>query len=247
MSDDRKERPRHFEPVESAIEAKAFLTEGIKTLASTIIWTRNQEFNFNTYISGEDDFRGRIFTWIPKDFDVAKFKSELDKKNDHECYFSMSLVSANIFFKTQFLSADRDKMIFNKPTQIFKVQRRADYRLPIPEGFHVMVSFFDPANPDHRTQKKILDISGGGIAVQIAPDELSIYKLGIILKGLEFRVKNRLMKTNAEVRYSKAPQAGQKNKHPRIGLKFTDLPLADAQFIRAYVLEESRKHFSRFM
>jgi hypothetical protein len=244
---EKTEAPRDFEPVENLTEGLGMIREGAKTLASAMIWTKNQEHVINTHVSVFSDAGQCFYCWTPKGFDSRKFIDELKKLGEKECFFSISLLRANVFFKAQFLGVDHAGLQFKLPGKVFKVQRRKDLRLPIPDSFTIKVDFNDPLTPDTRTTKKVLDISASGLAFVIDADEVPMYPTGLVLKDLTFTVRNKTIKTGAEIRHSRALRPDGRHKGHAVGVLFKDIRPGESQHIAGFVFEESRKYFSRFI
>ncbi len=97
MSDEQK--PRDFVPVDDAAEAKRLLREATKSLASTIIWTRNQEHVLNTHLTHQSESTKEFYAGIPRDFNAGRMIDEMKKLAINECFFSVSLTRAIVFFK----------------------------------------------------------------------------------------------------------------------------------------------------
>lgn len=244
------------------------ILEGVKSFASCTIWTRNQEHLLRTYLSSFDETTGKIHAWIPKEFDVSKFihdvkikpiqESRLSDPSDMptpDCYFSVSLATANIFFKALFDGVDGEGLRFFAPTNVYKVQRRKDFRMPIPDGYAVIAEFNDPIFEERRLKKKIMDVSAGGLAFIVEEDEAPMFTIGMMIPNIEFKIKSRKIVATGEVRHMRtiAPQgtatAGAKSrlKGVKVGVQFKHIAERDIQFIAAYVFEESRKYFTKLI
>jgi hypothetical protein len=240
-------RPRDFIPVTDAVEARKFLKEGAKTLASCMIWTKDQKHVINTHLSGLSDADLALFVWIPTDFDPKALVDTLAADGSSECFFSVSLQRANVFFKTPLLGYDEQGFKFRVPEQLYKVQRRKDLRFPIPEGYVLKVEFQDPLFPETRLVKKVLDISASGMAIWIADSEEAMFHPGMIIHKVSFTVRSKRITCDAEVRHIKLMALESKTPGVKMGVLFRNLKQVDAQVIATYVFEESRKFFSKFI
>ncbi|HAR41328.1 MAG TPA: hypothetical protein DCS07_01645 [Bdellovibrionales bacterium] len=241
-----KTPPKEFEPIKDRAEAVRLLKEGAKTFASVMIWTRNQATIVNTHLKlfmEQDDL---LYFQVPPELDVKKFIFEVESTS-RECFFSASLAYANVFFKTKFYGLDKAGLLFHFPDQVFKVQRRKDLRLKIPDGYVLKAEFNDPLNPEGVISRKVFDLSAGGLSVLTDSADESVYVKGLLLKNLAFVIRSRKIVVDAEVKHCKIIVLGAGKKMLKVGLIFRNLRGADSQVIAAHVFEESRRYFLRFL
>ncbi len=234
-----------FQPVGNPAEAETLLHEAVKTHASTLLWTPNQEHNINTYLSMISKVDQVIYAWVPPGLDPAKFMDDLASRSITDCFFSISLARANIFFKSRFVGIDKAGLRFKTPGAVFKVQRRKDLRFRIPDGHVLKAEFEDPVMPGTTLVKKILDLSAGGIAILVTEAEAPMFTKELTIQHLTFTFAGRKVTCNAEVRHA-APHPDQA-RFPgiKVGLLFKNIREADVQFIASAVFEESRKYFMK--
>jgi hypothetical protein len=238
---------REFELIKDEAAAQALLKEGSRTLASATIWTKNQEHVVSTHLGVYSEAERILYAWAPKDFHLGKFMDFLVKAGTNDCYFSVSLSRANIFFKTPFAGHDQGGIKFKIPQQIYKVQRRKDLRMPIPDGYVMKVDFRDPLFPDTIMTRKVLDISAGGISIRVGKMEEAVFQPGLVLNDLALFVRSRHIVCSAEIRHVRALPPESPTPGIKVGLAFLNLKQADVQHLAQYVFEETRKFFSRFM
>lgn len=212
-----------------------------------MIWTKNQERVINSHVSVYSDSGKCFYCWAPKEFDPRQFSDELKESGETDCYFSISLMRANIFFKAKYLGFDHAGLQFGLPEKVFKVQRRKDLRFPIPDGHVLKIDFSDPLSPDKLINKKCVDLSASGMAFLIEEEEVPLYPVGLMLENMTFTVRNRQISTAAEIRNTRPTRAEARKKGIVVGVVFKNLKAADNQHIAAYVFEESRKYFSKFI
>ncbi len=246
MSEDFR-TPREFQPIESIAEGLKLLKEGCKTLSSAMIWTKDQQQVLNSHLSVFSESTSSFYCWAPHDFDSATFIANVETSPDRECFFSVSLHRANIFFRSSFFALDTAGLLFKFPTKIFKVQRRNDVRLPMHDFLSMRVHFRDPLYPEKETIQKVLDVSAGGMAFLIKEEDASLYPVGLTLNDFLFKVGNRSFKIRAEISNCRKLRDERHKGQFGVGVKFKDLRAADTQHIAAWVFEESRKYFTRFV
>ncbi len=212
-----------------------------------MIWTKNQERVINTHLSVYSDSGKYFYCWAPKEFDPGLFNDELKQSGERDCYFSISLMRANIFFRAKYLGFDHAGLQFGLPEKVFKVQRRKDLRFPIPDGHVLKVDFSDPLTPGKPITKKCMDISASGMAFLVEEEEAPLFPVGLMLENMTFNVRGRDITVVAEIRNTRPTRADSRKKGVVVGVVFKNMRAADSQHIAAYVFEESRKYFSRFI
>ncbi len=243
------EKPREFQPINDPKAILGYLKEGVEILASTAIWTKNQEHLIQSYIRHLDPENRLIHTIIPGGFDLNPLNSILTQTPPVDFFFSLSLLSSNIFFKTVFKGSDKTDLKFELPKQIFKVQRREFVRSPIPGGVTLQIKFQNPNASQKQIIKKVHDLSGGGFSFMVTNEDVALYKPGHILKNIELTLNHMHIKAEAEIRYIGKPSLASDTAPPemKVGLKFTQLSNNDREGIIFHVFEESRKYYSKFL
>lgn len=227
-----------FKLVEDPQEATDLLTEGARSLASAFMWTKGREVHMQSHLQVFEPRDGLLYFTTPAHFDVSTFQTELIKQETSDCLFSLSLSSANLFFKAGYLGIDEGGLKFKRPKEVYKVQRRKTMRLILPESTLLRIDFQDPSFPTKRMQRKVIDISAGGAGIEVSPTDRALFPVGSYLEDVNLSVKGRFIKARAEVRHLKGS---------KLGVLFHGLKVADEQWIASYVFEETRKIFQRFM
>ena len=142
-------------------------------------------------------------------------------------------------------------MKFFSPLEIFKVQRRKDFRAPIPDGYVMYVTFTDPLIPNKEVKAKVFDISAGGLSLVIPHEEEAGFEPKKILKNMKLTLKNHDIECEGEIRYTQdlatRTHVTKMIEGIKVGIKFNKIKEADTQKIASYVLEESRKYFTRYV
>jgi hypothetical protein len=241
------EKPREFQPVEDPAEARKLLKEGSRTLASVMIWSKEQKHVLNTQLSVLHEAEKILYVSIPAEIEPDQFMDQLTALGSLDCFFSVSLTRANVFFKAKYLGHDDGGFRFEAPSALYKVQRRKDMRLFIPFGRVVKVELQDPTFPEQKLSKKIFDISAGGLSFVATEAEAPLFQQGSLLKNMFFSIGSRKITVDGEVRHVRAQAPDSANPGHKIGVLFTRISSGDAQWIAAYVFEESRKIISNFM
>jgi hypothetical protein len=236
---------RNFELVEDSAEADRFLREAGKTFSSVMLWTKDQEEVVNSRISLYSDSTGNFYVAAPKGFDARKFMDDLATRENQDVFFSISLVRANLFFKTRLVGVGTAGMQFAKPDRLYKVQRRRDLRFRIPDGMALPMEHQDPLFPESLLKRKVIDISAGGLGFLIPYDEEPVYPVGLLLKGLRFTLNGRAFSLDAEIRHVQVLPAEGRFQGVKVGVRFKDIRQADNQWIASYVFDQSRRYFTK--
>lgn len=238
---------REFVPVPSGPETTVLLKEAVKTNASTIIWTKNQEGVYNTHLSALDEKAKTLHAAIPPDSSSEMFHEAVKKSGIKDCFFSISLSRANVFFKVSFVGYDSGFLRFSYPESVYKVQRRENFRLPIPDGYTVYAEFQDPLFQENRIKKRVIDISAGGFSFLVAPSEDCIFESNTRIRNIMIRLKDRPIVAEGCVRHVKTLPSNFRVQGTKVGVVFEKIKPQDVQFIAAYVFEESRKYVTKFL
>ena len=119
--------------------------------------------------------------------------------------------------------------------------------MAIPEGYVMKVSFPDPLGTEGPFERKVIDISAGGLSFGISEAELPLFPTDLKLNALSFTIAGRKIQTDAEIRHARLEPATSRRKGGRVGVKFRGPSQADTQHIAQWVFEESRRFLSRFL
>jgi len=247
LSDAGKGAPQGFQPVEDPKDAQAALRDAAKEFAEATIWSENQQHLINSHVTVVDIPEGYLWAWTPKDYDPKHLMDDLARRKISDLYFSVSMSRSVIFFKTKFHGFDGKGLKFGLPAKIFKVQRRKDFRFPIPDGHVLKLDYEDPLFPDSRVTRKALDLSAGGISFVVREGEDAVYQEGLDLRGISFALRGRKITCDGVIKHIKPLSARSRAQGIKIGVEFTKINPSDAHYIAAYVFEESRKYFSRLV
>lgn len=228
-------------------DARKFLKEAVRTIASTMVWSKEQKHVITTDIRAFDEQGKMLTVWVPTGTDPAAFVAQLQALGSMDCYFSLSLTRANVFFKSRCLGHDANGFRFALPEKVFKVQRRKDTRLMIPYTHTVRAEMPDPLFPNQRLSRKVFDVSTGGISLIVTDAEGAMFQAGLQLKGITFSIRSRLIKVDGEVKHLRPQPTGSTAPGVKVGIQFTRVDAGDAAWIGAYIFEETRKYVSKIL
>lgn len=234
-----------FKPIKNPDEAKAIFREAKTNLSSTLVWTKNRTLEFHGHVFEILEFDGVLTIWHPKEVDPMAFEEALIRSSSREACFSVSLSGAHIFFKAYYLGFDSQGLRFQLPKEIFKIQRRTNFRMPIPDGQTIKVRYRYPLDPTKPIERKALNISAGGLAFDIESGDRILYSEGQQLIDFKFRIGHHEIATEAEVRHIRQSKDRTGKGYFVIGVQFKTLPARYSDAIAAYVFEESRKYYMK--
>jgi c-di-GMP-binding flagellar brake protein YcgR len=234
-------KPSEFELVQDPLEATKLLIEAGRTHAKALIWTKEQRHVFDSQLVAFDPEQKAVFAKVPTSMDPDQFLRELAELKIEECFFSVSLPRANIFFRTQCLGHELGSFRFTIPAKVFNVQRRRAMRLLIPYGHTLKAEMQDPSFPEQKLVRKIIDISANGVAFIAPTAEEALFPKGLVIKQFSFAISRRRITVEAEVRHLRAQPEDAADPGVKVGVEFRKLKPSDSQWIACYVFEESRK------
>ena len=235
---------RPFQLIDRPEELTEVVNEFLSGHASALIWTKDQEKSFNALVSNVSAAEGLLYVFTPGEFRKDLFLASLHETQG-ECFFSVSLTRANVFFKTKYLKYEENMgLVFQFPKQIFKAQRRKEMRFTAPAKSEI--AFEDPLTPGKFLKKPLLDVSAGGAAFVVSEADSALFFTGLKLRSISFVIESRVIKiTEAEVRHSMPMPVDSDHGGHKIGTQFSTVDSADLDWIRNYAFEQNKKMFAK--
>ncbi len=229
-----------FEPIRTQQETETLLAEAAQNHVPVLIWTKNQEEIIRTEILSFDPAGKLLVPKRPKGFDPKRFDDHLAQLGLTDCFFSVSLGRASLFFKTRYLSTTDAGLRFRMPEKMFKVQRRKDLRYRLPLTSSVLVQ--TPAS------YRLVDISASGLSFAIdakdGKSELPFSK-GEEISELRFTLEGQTFTCPAEVKSVRELSKPFPGETHHIGVAFVGLQPGKSQLIAGYIFDETRRLFSK--
>lgn len=184
---------------------------------------------------------------IPANFDHKKFEKDLTKLGNKRCYFSLSLARAMIFFMTDYQGIDADGLTFTYPDKVYKVQRRQDLRF-LAAGRTFSMEMEDPADSSRKIETKIFDLSASGLSFLVPYSEETPFKKGVTLRNISFGIRGKNVLVDARINHTQEHKPTPTSKPKiKVGVEFLGISVGDSSAIAAFVFEETRKVFSKFV
>lgn len=246
-------KPKFFEINDLAVIRKMFDVCVHHTIPFTF-WTRNQSFKFETTISEVFPNTGRIFVRQPPELSADDLEKALRDQGANEILGSFQLDSVNFFFRTTY-NEKLPNAILNLqiPNSVFKLQRRANVRIPLPRISAPKLTLlkpgveFDPSKPikdSDISAYRMLDVSAGGLSFAAPAAEKQLFAKGTKLFDMRFKLREKTLTLKGKVAYIGDAKNDKGQPILKIGVEFSELRPADEQVLVQFALEESRKLFS---
>ncbi|GEM_PF-1557996 len=215
-------------------------------------WFKEQSLRFESDFFQYLQHLKKLLIRLPIEVGEAAFSGAIKAQGTPQIFASFQIDTVNYFFKTDVLELMApDAFRIEIPKEIFKLQRRANLRIPFKRHEAPKVSCIHPDAANKKAildsdlmQFRMLDISAGGIALAVPTEQQEHMGLGRIIKDLRFQLKGTELNCTAIVRHHKAAENEQGKTFIRVGLQFTTLRPQNEKAIAQFVLEESRRMFS---
>lgn len=233
-----------FQPV-LADEGLKLLKEGCKTVAEGKVWTKSQIAGFSTQFLVLNLENQTLQVAPPLSAaDLEFFLNGIIASGDRECFINANLAKATVFFKVPFIGAEQGRLTFGIPKQVYKVQRRQYLRLPIPDGFVLKAEFILPLLADQKFLKKIIDLSAGGMGIEVTQEESLNFIPELKIPSIRFLLRSKQITAQGIVKHSRPINEGHRFKGIKIGIQLENLAQEDKNHIDQYVQTEARRFFT---
>ena len=141
----------------------------------------------------------------------------------------------------------RPAFVGSIPDTLLRLQRREFFRLatPIANPILLCTSIPRPDGP-HQLEVPLLDISGGGVGLMLAPEQASQLQIGDVLESCRITLPGEgLLATTLSVRnlFDVTTRSGAR--HVRVGCEYIDLPNARLSAIQRYITHVERERKAR--
>lgn len=137
----------------------------------------------------------------------------------------------------RFQGLEREVVALDYPKKVVRIQRRAHARFWVLGGYDLQVRMDAIEGPKRKVAKKLVDISAGGLAfLVVSPREASLFREGMIVRGLHLKLQNRDMVFDVEVRTHEETKRESQIQGIRVGVKFVNIAPEDVDWIQSFVL-----------
>ena len=234
-----------FQPVADHAEQKALFDEAIRQKTPVTLWTRKKEHILSEVHLLSFDTSAGLTLDAGTGSATRKF-ADFIKTQGQGCFLNFGTFRCGVFFSTNFTkeiaSGKRLLLEFEYPKEFFKVQRRASARLPIRAPFLLLMEY-RPEGYQQLLQRKVLDISPGGLSILTTPQDGDFFARGKVLPEVRFTIRNRTILVEAEVRHARIVN---EDRLPQllVGLMFTKVEKKDQAALDAFVTDEMQSQFA---
>lgn len=226
---------------------------------SVVIWFKDQSLRFDTKVHHYYQHIQKLAFVLPESVPPAALKEALAAQKSNDIFISFQIDTVNFFIKAQVSGvADEAKvpqLSILIPKEIYKLQRRANLRIPFKRTEAPRLTCYDPSKGSMDPKAKMhnekdilafrmLDVSAGGFAISVAADMEERFKIGTIVEDVRFLIKGTEIACKAVVRHIRKSKNDRGQTIVRVGLQYSALKSEFEKSISAFVLDESRKQFS---
>lgn len=250
--DARVKKSDFFEIKDQVIINKLLDVVARHSIAVTL-WFKRQSLRFDARIKVVLPGSKAIHLELPPEVSESQFNDTLVAQGSNEILGSFCVDTVNFFFSSTASPKREDDLLTIKiPPTVFKLQRRADMRIPFTRAHAPKLTFFDPSKtydpnvPVLNTDilaYRITDISVGGLGFAARVEDAGKLMPGAILKSMQFKFKGTDLLTEGTIRHTIEAVNDQGVPILKVGVQFRELKPEYGQAIYNFVLEESRKVF----
>lgn len=236
-----------FRQLTSEVERRRTLVTAAESSSRVVLWfgSGEQRIVLRSKIHSEGELKRFLEVVIPADLDLEQWVANVTATGNRNCHIMVFTKDSGIVgFETEWLDQTEKTLRFTLPREIYKAQRRSNYRHFIPRGQDISVSIPNPRDLRHRIRRQVLDISVGGISILIPASEAHNYKIGMLVRHGFFKIRGRTLNFDGEVRAIGEVTNVPKVEGFRVGVKFRRLSKEDIEFIDMYVIENAIQYYN---
>ena len=218
------------------------------------LWLKNKKFRMECTDSRFLKADGMLALKYPAFLDLDQFLAAAAMPENANEVMAVTLVEgANLFLKMSLVRAQNMFLVFKVPNSLYKLQRRANLRIPFASNNAPKLVLLDPEKAKDLKAKlkktdfmefRVLDISPGGIAFQASLSEASRFATGNSIDDLRFKLRNIDILARGIIRHSSAAIGDYNKPVLVVGLQFISLHTHYETHIAQFVMEESRRMFT---
>lgn len=231
-----------FRALSSASERDKLLHEGAQDIASATIWTAQQRHVIAANLVLYSDENNLMYFSSPEPRENERFFATYLAEGLADCFINLTLRKKCLFFKSKLIGVDTAGLQFEVPTELFEIQRRREVRHRIPDGYAVKVKFQDPLSSEVSLEKKVFDISVGGLSFLSVPEDDELYAIDLPLEKMKFTVVGHEVTCIGIVRHKQSQKTQDGRTWLRVGIQLTRVPPSSSSVLLAYVLEGLGKY-----
>jgi c-di-GMP-binding flagellar brake protein YcgR len=209
-------------------------------------WLKDQMVKFEGKISALN--KERVFIDLPMSVGIDQWDNAVANATSKkgQCYMFGNVTIQKTGFFIKFLVLERDDRTIKlyRPSSVYKLQRRQNFRLRLSFNKPLSVVFEDPLGSKALMEFRMLDLSSGGLSFAVPPEEQGRFPKDTVINKISFRIMGRDIVCDAQVKHV-APIKDEAGKSKlKCGVQFLDLKSAHKEIIESFVAQETRVMFS---
>jgi len=223
-----------FSRIANQVHRESYLRELMKTDSTAQIWTPGQQVRFNAQVINVSVEVSTLTLKIPNSIDPETIFGQL--------YVNLSYRRGSLFFTIdqRDIGFDGNHLIVKFPEDVYEVQRRNHFRLPLTEETGSFVRIGDRFY-------KMLNVSAGGMAFAADADDQGQFGTGTKLEKVSFEVGAVRIQCQAQVCWCKVSEKEPAGSNLTIGVKFRSIHPATQQALNLFVLEEGFEYLKEHL
>lgn len=216
------------------------------------LWTKNQSIKFETRIESFMVHLKRLYVQFPVTVSPSQF-DEAIAQHGADLLGSFQIDTVNFFIKSKLLVKGEKSLQIEVPKEIYKLQRRANLRIPFQRKMAPKLTLYSPAkefDPDAPIDEKdilafrVIDVSAGGVAIATKVEDKALFTKDKMIHDIRFRIRGIEIVAQGLVKHTAEILNEQGKPILKVGIQFHALKAQYEKHIVQFVLDESRKLFS---
>ncbi len=221
--------------------------EGARNQSAATLWTPGRTIVLRLRILEFDIQKNLFRTSLPDGPSLKRVLAILS--SDSGVFFNVELADTHILFQTTLKEFDHDNGIlsFNNPEAVYKIQQRKHPRLIIEKPSSVRAFHDDPLQPGRSIQRRVVDLSIGGMSMRLFFGEERHYRIGQSLNSIRLQIGQKFVPCSGQIQNIRV------FKHPNgaseliMGITFLEMTEAAQSTISTFVDRELLKLFGRML
>lgn len=220
------------------------IREAVKSACPATVWTQTRATVFRTLISSFDLSSGVFRAAIPKELSLEKVLSLIGSRDG--IFFNIELPSTHIFFRAFINNYDqgKDYLELKLPEEVYKIQQRKYPRVDTRKDAAIRAYHDDPLQSGRMIRRKVLDLSAGGMALQLFFGEERHYRVGQKITPFQLHIGSKIINCWASVQNIRVVNQGSKKGELIMGVELQGLDETQQKPIKAYIDQKLASDFS---
>jgi hypothetical protein len=221
--------------------------ESAKNHAPATLWTTGKAVVLRTSICQFNIANGTFHAELPTGFPLEKVLSIVSARSG--IFFNVELPETRLFFQAAFHHYEQGRSVleFKLPTEAYKVQQRRHPRINTRNSRTIRAFHEDPLQAGRSIQRRVLDLSAGGLSVRLFFGEERHYRVGQKFESLQLHLGRKIISCWAQVRNIRVATLENDKTELVMGLEFLNLDDSGRKSISNLVDQEMIKQFGKLV